>query len=383
MPGPCWPDLGCLKAVGSRAGAGRACAAPAWACAPPLPATRHRGPDGLQGSTSNVATSSQVAQSPKSDSVASHLVDLDGRKFGMTQGDDFFDPWQRVVSDWPTALDAINKILELATTGRNMAWRGVKDASYSLHSSLYRWFVTQLTVTPDEDGLAGFEREMVRRARANWRFDNLSALEILAHIQHYGGPTRLLDVTFNPLIALWFSVERKYDEHGLPMPDADGRIFAFDVTKRQIELDDDWGGRNLPWDEHPRPRWRRELPLVWRPPSYNDRIPAQNSAFLLGGVPQVYSGGNTKYRKGPGDGTVAGIWNIDEVRQSTSVTVRMNSLERKPQFKSTPTYTLRVAAAAKSELRQFLEKSFGFNASTIYPDLFGLAQNVANGIDVS
>ena len=57
MPGPCWPDLGCLGSVGSHAGAGRAGAAPAGAW--PLPASRHRGPDGLQGSTSNVATSSQ------------------------------------------------------------------------------------------------------------------------------------------------------------------------------------------------------------------------------------------------------------------------------------------------------------------------------------
>jgi hypothetical protein len=59
MPDPWTPVLGCLGSVGSRAGAGRAGAAPAGACAPPIPASRHRGPDGLQGSTSNVATSSQ------------------------------------------------------------------------------------------------------------------------------------------------------------------------------------------------------------------------------------------------------------------------------------------------------------------------------------
>ena len=59
MPGPRRRVLSCLGAVGSRANAGCACAAPAGACAPPIPASRHRGPDGLQGSTSNVATSSQ------------------------------------------------------------------------------------------------------------------------------------------------------------------------------------------------------------------------------------------------------------------------------------------------------------------------------------
>jgi len=59
MPSRCTPVLGCFAAVGSRASAGRACAAPAGAPRAPIPASRHRGPDGLQGSPSNVATSSQ------------------------------------------------------------------------------------------------------------------------------------------------------------------------------------------------------------------------------------------------------------------------------------------------------------------------------------
>jgi len=74
MPAPCRRVLGCLKVVGSRAGAGRACAVPAGACAPPIPASRHRGPDGLQGSTSNVATSSQERGSaaPRSYPIPRH-----------------------------------------------------------------------------------------------------------------------------------------------------------------------------------------------------------------------------------------------------------------------------------------------------------------------
>ena len=69
---------------------------------------------------------------------------------------------------------------------------------------------------------------------------------------------------------------------------------AVNATDRQIELDTRWGGHSLPWASAPSDTWRRGLPLVWRPPSYNDRIPAQNSAFLIGGVPQVYAGDNAK-----------------------------------------------------------------------------------------
>lgn len=298
----------------------------------------------------------------------------------MTQAEDFFDPWQRVVSSWEAALAEINNILYVAGNKRDMAWRGVHNASFALHSSLYRRFVDTRGTVPDEADLLRFELELLRRSRTSWRFDNLAALELLAHLQHYGGPTRMLDVTFNPLIALWFAVEQKFDRSGNELPDEHGRIFAFDVTGRQISLDETWGARDLPWATAPSSTWRNGLPMVWRPPSYNDRIPAQNSAFLIGGVPSVRSGDNAKYRKTPGNGSISGLWNVDEVRRSTSVTMSMNSLDNRAQRRSTPTYTLKIDKAGKPEIRSVLEKSFGFNTSTIYPDLFGLANNAANGI---
>jgi 8-oxo-dGTP pyrophosphatase MutT (NUDIX family) len=165
-------------------------------------------------------------------------------------------------------------------------------------------------------------------------------------------------------------------------PRVDGRIFVFDATDRQIDLDRRWGGHELPWASAPSDNWQRGLPLVWRPPSYNDRIPAQNSAFLIGGVPQVYAGENAKYRKGPGDASSAGLWTIDEVRQATSVTLSMNSLDRKPQPRAKPTFTLRIAAEGKPETRAALEKNFGYNVASIYPDLYGLAKYAADGITI-
>ncbi|WP_375482452.1 FRG domain-containing protein [uncultured Jatrophihabitans sp.] len=288
------------------------------------------------------------------------------------------------MDDWDTASRAINKIIDRATNARTMAWRGVVDATYSLHSSAYRRLRNNLGQPPDEVQVVNFENEVIRRARQDWRFDNLSALEILAHIQHYGGPTRLLDVTYNPFVALWFSVERKYDENGVPRPDVDGRLFAFDVSHRQVDLDAIWSSRDLPWKSIDEGEWRRFLPRVWRPPGYNERISAQNSAFLLGGVPMIQAGDNSRlYRKRPGHASTMGLWSSAEVREATSIPVRMNSLTRRARVDATPTYTLRVAASAKPELRFLLEKRFGYNQSTLYPDLFGLAGNVAHGIEIA
>ena len=150
------------------------------------------------------------------------------------------------------------------------------------------------------------ETRILRAARNSWRFDDLSAMEIFAQIQHYGGPTRLLDGTYNPLIALWFAVAEKFDAHGSPLPDVDGRLFAFDASRSQLKLDYTWGGYELPWKDGEIEEWSTKLPSLWRPPEYNQRISAQNSAFLLGGVPKVMKGANARYRKAPGDGLTAG-----------------------------------------------------------------------------
>ena len=45
-------------------------------------------------------------------------------------------------------------------------------------------------------------------------FNNLNRIDILSVIQHYGGKTRLLDITENPLVALYFACCDHLDEMG-------------------------------------------------------------------------------------------------------------------------------------------------------------------------
>lgn len=296
--------------------------------------------------------------------------------------EEFFSPWEHSAGGWDECLKEINDLIKLVGPSRELVWRGVSDSSYALHSSLYRRFMGRSSHPPEEKDLVLFEAALLERSRKRWRFDDLTALETLAHIQHYGGPTRLLDVSYNPLVALWFAVEEQRDELGNAKVDKDGRLFAFDATDRRIDLDSTWGKRELPWTQRPNSTWNRGLPVIWRPPSYNVRIPAQNSAFLIGGVPRVGSGENSKYRKGPGDGSQAGTWTIDQVRRATSVVLSMSSLDRTPQILAKPTFTVRIRGNSKREVRQALEEYYGFNASTIYPDLYGLARYGANDIEI-
>ena len=43
---------------------------------------------------------------------------------------------------------------------------------------------------------------------------HLPILYELAMLQHFGSPTRMLDITFNPLVALYFAVEEQRDDGG-------------------------------------------------------------------------------------------------------------------------------------------------------------------------
>lgn len=104
--------------------------------------------------------------------------------------------------------------------------------------------------------------------RAGWT-------ELLAALQHYGVPTRMLDFTFNPLIALWFAVE-DHDQ-------TDGRVFAIDISNRLIAreraaLPDPWW-----WDESPNvdTPWTTES-WIWRPPPLEPRIVRQEGMLSHG-----------------------------------------------------------------------------------------------------
>jgi FRG domain-containing protein len=292
----------------------------------------------------------------------------------MTIVEDYWSSFEKRVDSLSEFLEAAQVIgaYQQATDSR-FVWRGASDASWAMHSSLVRVYQRNRGTIPIEKQLRAHERAVLKEAR-QWGIDwhpsggRLAAMEVLARLQHYGVPTRMIDFTFSPITALWFAVQD-------PAP-VDGRVFAIDIADRLVDrsdtaLDDPWWWRDAPnvgdlWSTR---SW------IWKAPPLEPRIVRQDGCFLMGGVPSTRPRRNVR---------TAGGWralNADEVRQCMSVPFQLITYEQakaayagkrtggnQPQVAA---FTLRVAN--KEEVRSDLERTFGLSSSVLFPDVPGLA----------
>lgn len=84
-------------------------------------------------------------------------------------------------------------------SGKVAVFRGHPDVAFDLKPSVFR---NDIRIAREHLLL----RELIAVHPGEFQAD-LGALEELVRMQHYTLPTRLLDVTWNPLVALWFASE--------------------------------------------------------------------------------------------------------------------------------------------------------------------------------
>lgn len=133
--------------------------------------------------------------------------------------------------DKVTSVSSFLKIIENYYTddeSQDYFYRGQCNFSWNLTPGIYRkdcWIKSEKEMMD----------EMTRSCPSEFNFS--TTFDILAKLHHYGLPTRLIDVTSNPLVALYFACAdgawRPY-----PPPMDDGKIYMFTPKKENIKCSD-------------------------------------------------------------------------------------------------------------------------------------------------
>jgi len=108
----------------------------------------------------------------------------------------------RRLTSWREVIDAADYF-----TGHAWVFRGHERADWGLQTSLEREFGPKTGAEVEQELLWQFVRRAGRLLPSHLVPRDDDAALWLGLIQHYGGPTRLLDVTHSPYVALFFAFE--------------------------------------------------------------------------------------------------------------------------------------------------------------------------------
>lgn len=204
---------------------------------------------------------------------------------------------ESVIPELPDCLDGLLQLFEENRESYSV-WRGQASHLWVPFPTLIRrlrqsgFAYSQI----NEAVLQQAERRILEDARRQRLIEgDNEILEFMGRLQHYGGSTRLLDVTHNPLIAAFFASSGHEDETGV--------IFRYRINPDNvIRIEDD----DVTWEDMLNLK-EPGRPVLVEPQVWDKRIEAQKAAFVtlsLHGdlsVPNFYT--NTTY-----DSEVQLIW---------------------------------------------------------------------------
>jgi hypothetical protein len=235
-------------------------------------------------------------------------------------------------------------------------WRGQADASFAFEPAMH----TRIRRTPalalDEMNVRWATRQLIELARDR-RLDRIEDLQLpdlalLAHLQHHGAATPLLDVTVDPFVAMWMVVHAGPAEAGA-LDDRTGLLFG--IRRPPEERCIDSLDSRPYWDEV-EADLSSSLPrsLHWyRPPDVSERLRIQRGSFLVGPL--------------SGTGNVTVPVTFDQGDGWLATRVSQLGKQGKPVLAKTELVAFKVRPAMKPELRTWLAERAGLTQEVVYP----------------
>lgn len=255
-------------------------------------------------------------------------------------------------------VDSDHLIRALNELPNNYIYRGHADSRWKLESTLERTMGSQWT----SERAKKFEDHYLNLFKSKYHIYNgdehepKSKLAWLSVMQHYGAPTRLIDFTESPYIALYFALEA-YD----PLLKNDLSIYAIDynsimdsslsyIAKRDSDFRktrQDIVGHQDDMFDNVVDRFSYEVLWITEPLELNARIDRQSGTFLISGDKEL----------------------------------RVEELMSREIYNGVSIYKYIVPNSIYENIYALLRK-MNINAKSIYGDLGGLAKSIKMDMQV-
>lgn len=283
----------------------------------------------------------------------------------------------------PDELFRIIGHIALLAQDRTYAWRGQNDASWDFSSSLFRE-LNGKGEEVTEERIRKRELEILEEAD-RWSLGrdlgpSATDMHILTILQHHGVPTRLFDVTANPMTALWFATEEhKPDCDNVPRRSL-GVLFSIDVTNTAWYETFDYATQTYNHVKNPLRAGHEnalnksaETGQMFRVFSAlpDERMKAQEGFFLGSTVPEQHNApgilGLNPLGPAPGDETLGRLLSAGSSPEGT-LDLHFCAIV--------------IPDAVKDELRKPLKHTFNRRRRVLFPDVDGFREGyVRNQLD--
>ena len=166
-------------------------------------------------------------------------------------------------------------------------FRGLSDQDHQVEASAWR----RLPLGHEVNNLEPFLeiiKNLIKEARLQGHDyrngQELSDLEMLAELQHFGAATCLIDFTYSAQVALWFACQQDSNQSLGPNGKVAAVLNAPEIIK-EVTADIVKEKYDYFFSENNEQTVGKQLEPVlyrWQPRQLNNRIPSQHSVFLFG-----------------------------------------------------------------------------------------------------